>query len=126
MVLRGNICNMNVIKRITIISLLLVYFLVEYSHHKFSSYCVSSAYRMKTNRGKDGHEARIAEDLKDVNSSAPHHTVYIDMGPDCQCSELEVGGCRLRKQHKVDLKIIMFLITTRKSFSVWDDKFELW
>ncbi|XP_078606811.1 alpha-2-macroglobulin-like isoform X3 [Branchiostoma floridae x Branchiostoma japonicum] len=50
------------------------------------------AYRMKTNRGKDGHEARIAEDLKDVNSSAPHHTVYIDMGPDCQCSELEVDA----------------------------------
>ncbi|XP_066273833.1 alpha-2-macroglobulin-like isoform X2 [Branchiostoma lanceolatum] len=50
------------------------------------------AYRMKTNRGKDGHEARIAEDLKDVNSTAPHHTVFIDMGTDCQCSELEVDA----------------------------------
>ncbi|XP_019615204.1 PREDICTED: murinoglobulin-2-like [Branchiostoma belcheri] len=56
-------------------------------------FCGSTyAYRMKTNRGRDGHEARIAEDLKDVNSTAPHHTVYIDMGADCQCSELEVDS----------------------------------
>ncbi|XP_078694938.1 alpha-2-macroglobulin-like isoform X5 [Branchiostoma floridae x Branchiostoma belcheri] len=56
-------------------------------------FCGSTyAYRMKTNRGRDGHEARIAEDLKDVNSTAPHHTVYINMGADCQCSELEVDS----------------------------------
>ncbi|KAI8513831.1 hypothetical protein Bbelb_081550 [Branchiostoma belcheri] len=56
-------------------------------------FCGSTyAYIMKTNRGRDGHEARIAEGLKDVNSTAPHHTVYIDMGADCQWSELEVDA----------------------------------